>query len=103
MAKAQRTAPPLIDIKVELFGIARLATGRRLVELAVPDDADPGDLVAALAQSCPELLGKVVREDGSSLLESYTFNLNGTRFVSDQRLQLKPGDTVLLFSSQAGG
>ena len=36
-------------------------------------------------------------------MESYTLNVNGTAFVGEDGVSLKPGDSVLLFSSQAGG
>jgi hypothetical protein len=48
-------------------------------------------------------MGSVLSSDGSGLLESYTLNVNGTAFVEDGRLELTPGDSILLFSSQAGG
>ena len=100
ISKASGTA---VNIQIELFGQARILTGRRQVEIVMPEQAEPGDVVAALVKICPELLGKVIREDRSGLQESYTFNHNGTAFVSHERLHLKQGDSLLLFSSQAGG
>ena len=93
----------MINILMELFGTARISTGRRMLELAVPEQAEISDVIEALAEICPELVGKVIMDDRSRLQESYTLNLNGTSFVRDGRLCLKPGDRLLLFSSQAGG
>ena len=103
MVRANKVAPPLVDIRVELFGLARMLSGRHHVEVPMPRRAETVDVVAALARACPELVGKVLLEDVSGLQESYTLNLNGTSFVGDERLHLEPGDTLLLFSSQAGG
>lgn len=103
MAEARNTAPTTVDIQVELFGQARILTGMRSVEVAVPGHAELGDLAAAIGDACPELVGKVVREDRTGLQESYTFNLNGTSFVGEQPLRLEAGDRLLLFSSMAGG
>jgi hypothetical protein len=90
-------------VQAELFGIARMASGRSDVTLAVPEHSYPGDLAAAMASVCPELVGPVITGDRSGLHSSYTFNINGTSFVGDERVRLTPEDTVLLFSSQAGG
>ena len=92
-----------IEVTVELFGQARVATGQRRVTAAVPVRAGMSDLAAALLESCPRLGGLAVHEDGSGLIESYTLNVNGTAFVGEDGVSLKPGDSVLLFSSQAGG
>ena len=93
----------LVNIKVELFGRARIVCGQRVVDIAVPEMADASDVVAVLAESCPALLDTAIREDCTGLRESYSFNLNGVAFIGDERLHLKPGDALLLFSSQAGG
>ena len=103
MVEMRKRAPVLVNIRVELFGLARMVCGRRHVDIAVPEQAEPGDVVAVLSKTCPELVGKAILEDCSALQESYTFNLNGEQFVSEGRLHLKPGDSLLLFSSQAGG
>ena len=103
MVGAKKIVPSRVSVTVELFGTARMTSGRRQVEILVPERPTTAELAAALAEVCPELTGKVLEEDLSGLQESYTLNLNGTDFVSDGPLHLKPGDSLLLFSSQAGG
>ena len=83
--------------------MARIASGKRSVELIVEATGSMSDLANALVQECPELAGVAVQEDGDGFLTSYTLNINGSRFLSGDRLDLEQGDSVLLFSSQAGG
>ena len=90
-------------IVVELFGMARVASGRRMLHLDAPRNATVSELVAILAHKCPSLVGVALSEDLCGLLESYTLNLNGTEFVEGDKLTLRDGDTLLLFSSMAGG
>ena len=92
-----------VEVRVELFGLARMAAGRREMDVRVPAASSVRDIAQALADVCPPLCGVVVLEDGSGLLESYTLNLNGTSFVSDGAVRLAQGDSILVFSSQAGG
>ena len=97
------TAVQSVAVRVELFGGARIASGRREIEIIVPERAESAVLARTLAEACPELVGRVVKEDRSGLQESYTLNLNGVTFLSEGQLLVKPGDRLLLFSSQAGG
>ena len=92
-----------VSVVVELFGMARIASGRRSVEVTLDAPGTTSALAAALAGACPELEGVAIRENGTGLLASYTVNINGSRFVSGEHLDLEQGDSVLLFSSQAGG
>ena len=101
--KTDLTAPDVLDIRVELFGLARMSTGRSIVRITVPVGADIRDVVAALSRACPELVGGIILDDLSGLQTSYTLNVNGTSFVGDGPLSLEQGDSILLFSSQAGG
>jgi hypothetical protein len=103
MVATDRAASLFVDVRLELFGLARIIAGRRELHVSLPQDACTADIAGALAMTCPALLGSVLSGDGSSLLESYTLNINGTAFVSDGRLELVSGDSILLFSSQAGG
>ena len=99
----KQAVPKLATIQVELFGLARMLCARREVQIAVPNQSNTRHLVLALSKSCPQLIGQVIREDLSGLQESYTFNLNGIAFISDQQLELETDNRILLFSSQAGG
>jgi hypothetical protein len=83
--------------------MARLGGGRALLELDLPCDAKLTEVAQALVVACPALRGLAVRADGTGLLESYMLNLNGRVFVTETGVHLQPGDTLLLFSSQAGG
>ena len=103
MVEAKQSSSPTVTLQVELFGQARILVGLRQVEIAAPWQADRAAMATALARACPQLVGKVIQDDRSGLVESYIFNLNGTAFVGDEQMQLKAGDALLLFSSQAGG
>ena len=94
---------PMVRVRVELFGMARLASGSAFLELDLPCEAALTEVAHALVGACPALRGLAIRADGVGLLESYTLNLNGRIFVSEAGVHLQPGDTLLLFSSQAGG
>ena len=103
MADAYVTDQSLVNVRAELFGIARMISGHSHVPLAVPERSYPSDLASALAHLCPQLVGPVITDDGSELHSSYIFNINGTSFLGNSEVRLTPDDTVLLFSSQAGG
>jgi molybdopterin converting factor small subunit len=92
-----------IKVRVELFGTPRLRAGRREVELELPAAARRQQVIQALAQVCPALVGPVLREDSSGLQDGYVFNLNGTAFLSGDTISIQPGDSLLLLSNQAGG
>ena len=96
-------AAPPITCRVELFGVARLAAGTNDVALSLRPGSTVSDALASLARECPALVGKVVDEAGSRLLEGYTLNLNGTAFVADMNTAIQPGDAVLVLSAEAGG
>lgn len=100
-----RAAGELVGVSVELFGMARLACGRRRLDVRVRADATAANVARAVAAACPELVGVAIREDREGLLASYALNVNGVAFVGDDEvaLALREGDRLLLFSSQAGG
>jgi|ETN02SMinimDraft_2_1059926.scaffolds.fasta_scaffold164899_1 molybdopterin converting factor small subunit len=93
----------IIDVRVELFGVARLTAGRRELTVSLPRRPAVPEVVAALARACPDLVGKVIAEDRTRLMQSQILNLNGMAFVGDGALKLAHDDHLLLFSSQAGG
>lgn len=93
----------LVLVRMELFGHARSVAGVRDVRLALPAESRAPDVAAALADALPSLLSIALECDGSRLLPSYTANLNGLAFMDDDPVHISPGDTIYLFSSQAGG
>lgn len=98
-----RKAPTQVTVNVELFGNARLLAGRKLVRLSVTDDSQLSDIAVEIGQKYPALVGTVVRENLTGFLDSYTVNLNGVEFIDDRHWRLSEGDSLLVFSSQAGG
>lgn len=92
-----------VTVRVELFGHARTVAGVRDLKLALPPQSGASDLAASLADALPSLLSVALESDGSHLLPSYTANLNGLAFMSEDPVPITPGDTIYLFSSQAGG
>jgi hypothetical protein len=103
MALTRNMPPNTVGVQVELLSMARLVCGRSLLELDLPCDATLADVAQALVMACPALRGLAITTDGTGLLESYALNLNGRVFVTDTGVHLQQGDTLLLFSSQAGG
>ena len=99
--------PSLVQVQVELFGLARLLAGRDSVTVAVPRRATGADVAATLAEVLPQLVGSVILVDRSGFQPSYTLNVNGTAFVpigpTELPLNLNENDSILVFSSQAGG
>ena len=98
-----RKAPTQVTINVELFGNARLLAGCKVVRLRVAEDCALSDIAEGIGRQHPALVGTVVREDITGFLESYTVNLNGVEFLDEPRRRLSDGESLLVFSSQAGG
>lgn len=92
-----------VSIKVELFGTARLAAGKRAVEVSLPTNANRRDFVSALAAACPQLIDHVLRPDLTDLHEGYLLNRGGKNFLKGDILSVNPGDSLLIISNQAGG
>ena len=90
-------------VKVELFGTPRLAAGRREVELVLAPGTSRQEFTDALAEACPSLIGKVIRDDRSGLQEGYVLNRNGLAFLQGDALDVGDGDSLLILSNQAGG
>jgi hypothetical protein len=86
-------------VRVELFGIPQILTGRWLVE--VPGRS-LGEIAEVLAQEFPVLVGPVIDPQTGWLNGGYLFVVDG-RFTRDVAHPVGPQSTVLLVSAQAGG
>jgi molybdopterin-guanine dinucleotide biosynthesis protein A/molybdopterin converting factor small subunit len=92
-----------VDCTVELFGVARLLTGMREINLALRPGATLADLFDALADRLPSLSGRVISADGTTLIDGYACNVNGLEFVRSSDVRVKTGDSVAIMSADAGG
>ena len=92
-----------VIVQVEMFGHARAVAGVREIQLALPPRSTASDLASALASALPALVSTAIDESGANLLPSYTANLNGLAFIDEDPVPVSPGDTIYIFSSQAGG
>lgn len=90
------------SVTVEIYGNARLLSGRSEVRVTLPERACARDVAERLARAVPELVGEVVHP-GGQLAPSYVLNLNGRRFMTESSAPIGESDRILLFSSQAGG
>lgn len=94
---------PSVDCTVELFGVARMLTGMRDINLALRPGATIGDVFAALADKLPSLSGRVISADGTRLIDGYACNVNGLEFVRSADAPVKAGDNIAIMSADAGG
>ena len=83
---------------VELFGLARLRTGVRRVELP---PGTLGQVLQELQRRLPALAGWCV-QDGR-LAPGFIVSVNRQYFTQDPQVDLAPGDVVLLISADPGG
>jgi molybdopterin converting factor small subunit len=88
-------------VTVELFGVPRLAVGRRSVTVDATG-ATLGEVARALAAACPALRGRVLDEATGWLLDGYLFAVD-ERFSREPGEPVPAGHSVLLVSSAAGG
>jgi molybdopterin converting factor small subunit len=87
-----------MSITVELFGIPRRSAG---VAQTLCEGARLDEVLADLAGRFPRLAEECF--DEGRLRHGYMANLNGQRFVTDPATALKPGDAILILSTDAGG
>jgi hypothetical protein len=106
-----------MQVRVELLGLSRLVTGQKEVLLDLDGKATYRDVVRALSDTYPALIGNVIQSDRESLQAPNIFNLNARRMIQskqmDNRLadELGPrdelhrsqGDRIILMSMSAGG
>jgi molybdopterin converting factor small subunit len=92
----------IVSVKVRLFGTARSAAGVTELVVDTPSSSSDRKLARLIQKSNPELVGPVIDLESGELKTSHTFNLNGVNFI-DGDVELREGDEILLFSSQAGG
>ena len=90
-----------ISISVELFGVARMLAKTQLVSLDLAQGATLAQVLSALAERLPVLVGRVVNSEG--LISGYTCNINGLDFVRTPSAKVNSGDKIFILSADAGG
>ncbi|HMF61437.1 MAG TPA: NTP transferase domain-containing protein [Vicinamibacterales bacterium] len=88
---------------VELFGAARLTARTREIALVLPSGSTFAQLFAVLIEKLPVLAGRVIRTDGSRLMNGYACNVNGLEFVRSSTATVNAGDNIAILSADAGG
>ena len=76
-------------VTIELTGPARILAGRKEVSITVEDGVTWRDVIAALAQISPALVGEAVTKDRRGLIGSYILNLGGRRTIHDLDAEAK--------------
>ena len=94
-----------MQVRVELLGLSRLVTGQREVSLDLDSGATYRDIVRALSEQYPALIGNVIQSDKESLQAPNIFNLNARQMIQSKQMEnpLNEGDRIILMSMSAGG
>ena len=90
-----------IAISVELFGVARMLAKTQWVSLDLAQGATLAQVLSALAERLPVLVGRVITSEG--LISGYTCNINGLDFVRAPSAKVSSGDKIFILSADAGG
>lgn len=98
----QCSAAKCFEMRVEFFGIPRARAG--VADTVIPltrDEIELSELLATLSQRFPELSRECFNDQ--SIRDGFSANINGRRFIRKPDDRIKAGETVLLFSADAGG
>ena len=96
-----RTQP--ISCTVELLGVARLRAKIKTVSLELPGDASLAQVLLALSERLPNLVGPVIAPARDNLVRGQACNINGREFVRDFAVKIHSGDRIFIVSADAGG
>ena len=88
---------------VEIFGLPEEITCQPKVEVRLKDGAGPADVIVALRREIPALEGPVIRRGEDRLVDYFGFYINGRYCASDDEVQLKDGDRIVLLALAGGG
>jgi len=89
--------------QVELFGVARLRAKTAHISVELYGSATLAEVFSALAEKLPALIGTVIAPERNHLVGGNACNVNGLEFVNDPSFTVRPGDQILIVSSDAGG
>jgi hypothetical protein len=98
-------------VRVEMLGLARLVTGERKVSLELDQDATYRDIVRALSERYPALIGNVIQSDKKNLQAPNILNLDAKQMIQSKQMDNRLADEldpdgnyrIILMSMSAGG
>ena len=96
-------ADETISCTVELFGVAQLLAHAKAIPLALPAGATLSQLLVALAERLPVLVGRVIRPDRTGLVDGYACSVNGVVFARSATTKIDDGDSIIVLAADAGG
>ena len=93
------------QVLIEFTGISRVLTGKSEVAIPISPGTQINDVVHAIAQKFPELVGDVIEQDYRSLVPTNLFSINGEQILNENQIHYEPknGDRLILLSLLAGG
>ncbi|QLD86888.1 MoaD/ThiS family protein [Natronomonas halophila] len=93
-----------MELELRFFATFRAAVGQKTVTWEVDDDSTIGDILWAIEDEYPELVGELLDEDGD-IQPQLTVLKNGREVVhlEGTETELDDGDRVSVFPPVAGG
>ena len=89
-------------IRVELYGIPRQRAGTELLHVAAESAGiSLAQILTDLENQAPELAAACFQQ--GTLRNGYLASIDGKTFVTDPQTVVLPGQSLLLFSADAGG
>jgi molybdopterin synthase sulfur carrier subunit len=93
-----------MEIELRFFATFRAAVGQKTVNWDVPEGSTAGDVLQAIEDEYPELVGELLDEDGD-IQPQLTVLKNGREVVhlEGTETELEDGDRFSVFPPVAGG
>jgi molybdopterin synthase sulfur carrier subunit len=93
-----------MELELRFFATFRAAVGQKTVNWEVDDESNIGDILRAIEEEYPELVGELLDEDGD-IQPQLTVLKNGREVVhlEGTETELDDGDRVSVFPPVAGG
>ena len=85
-----------INIKIEFYGRARMILGLNSFEIKVNEKITKKELISLIGKKYPKLIGEIIEENKSNLKKSYNIGINGIKNPSENELNLKSNDSILI-------
>ena len=100
----EATEGSAMELELRFFATFREAVGQKTIRREFPADADVGDVLAAIEEEFPELVGEIL-DDGGDIQPQLSVLRNGREVVhiDGTETTLADGDRLSVFPPVAGG